>query len=126
MIKVRIILFLTIVQTESCSQTSPHSSFLDVYIKHGLACIIIEERNIKLISQTLFTFKTQASNIKKKDGMEEVLFGCDIGALRISYKHWLSFLAVVHCSNTSTYNYHWHQRQWSTKLGCGHDEGMLI
>ncbi|TKY74611.1 hypothetical protein E2542_SST03374 [Spatholobus suberectus] len=55
--------------------------------------------------------------------MEEVLFGRDIGVLRLSYKHWLSFLAVVHCSNSSTHNYHWHQRQWSTELGCCHDEG---
>jgi len=41
--------------------------------------------------------------------MEEVLFGCDIGALRISSQRWLPFLAVVHCSNSSTHNYHWHQ-----------------
>lgn len=55
--------------------------------------------------------------------MEEVLFGCDIGAIRNSTKHWLPCLAVVQCSNSSSYNYHCHQCQWQTELGCFHDEG---
>lgn len=32
---------------------------------------------------------------KFDDGMEEVLFGCDIGSLGIAYKHLLQFLVVA-------------------------------
>jgi len=41
--------------------------------------------------------------------MEEVLLGCDIGALGISNKHWVPFLAMAQGSNSATHNHHWHQ-----------------
>lgn len=92
------------VQTESCSQTSPHSSFLDVYIKHGLACIIIEERNIKLISQTLFTFKTQASDIKKKMEWKKCYLDVILVPLgfliSIGYHFWLWYTVRTHPHTT--------------------------
>lgn len=41
-------------------------------------------------SQFCALFETQAEN-----GMEEVLFGCDIGAFGISTKHWLPYVSMA-------------------------------